>query len=71
LEEAGQWQKWLIISALPKRALIPEDSKDPFSAIKMLCFFIADSGVEFHAFYLSFHAAWFHNLSSTDSHIDS
>jgi hypothetical protein len=45
--------------------------KDPFSAIKMLCFFIADSGVEFHAFYLSFHAAWFHNLSSTDFHIDS
>jgi hypothetical protein len=37
----------------------------------MLCFFIADSGVEFRTFSLSFHAAWFHNLSSTDFHIDS
>ena len=45
--------------------------KDPFSEIKMLCFFIADSGIEFSAFYLSFHAAWFHNLSRTDFHIDS
>jgi hypothetical protein len=47
------------------------DSKTLSVQSKMLCFFIADSGIEFFAFYLSFHAAWFHDLSRTDFHIDS